>query len=236
MAQVVGYEIEVQVGGAWRTVQSFGPSEHGNARVELARLESAPPGGGLKLIEETVDDSGVFKRRTLVFKRFDEEGAPAGGKDAIRRGAGGTTAAPKSARAKDRQKSKPAGTGRDARASTGKAAQAKGRKAGLGGLTDLLSFLFIPIRARTVDGEDGVSTVSAPPVPAPTELRGEVPIFEDERETPQEDLVVIDATYRQFHSFFEAIENSGMLTEARRDPEFSRRISLFAIGVLFSIE
>jgi class 3 adenylate cyclase len=103
-------------------------------------------------------------------------------------------------------------------------------------LTDLLSFLFVPIRARTVDGEDGDATVVRPPVALPTQLRGDVPIFDDEVETPQEDLVVIDSTHRQFQSFFEAISDGGLLEAARRDLEFSRRISLFAIGVLFSIE
>ena len=215
MAQVVGYEIEVQVDGAWRTVQSFGPSEHGSARMELARLETRPPGGGLKLVEETVDDGGVFKRRTLVFKRLGDPSAAA------------RTA-----------KKVPAPAGKAERRSERRlAAAAKARRSGFGGsLTDLLSFLFIPARARTIDGPDGSSTVSAPPVAVPTEMRGDVPVFEDEKAKPQDELVVIDATYRQFHTFFEALENSGMVREARRDPEFSRRISLFAIGVLFSIE
>jgi len=241
MAQIVAYEIEVQSEGKWRTLQSFDPSELGEARSEVERLEMNPPGSGLKLVEETLEEDGMFKRRTLLFKRFEDfvprpAKAPSAGRSTApgRSARGGTTARGRTGTPRPA----PGGTTAPAAKAAGRQPSSGGRRRlGLGGsLSDLLSFLFVPIRARQIDGEDGDATVVPPPVAVPTHVRGEVPVFEDELETAQEDLIVIDATYRQFQSFFEAVNRGGALEAARRDLEFSRKISLFAIGVLFSIE
>ncbi len=234
MAQIVAYEIEVQSQGGWRTLQSFDPGELGEAQSEIRRLELNPPGSGLKLVEETLGDDGTFKRRTLMFKRF-EEPAPKplptrGGTEARARGKAG-------GRKSDAAVASPAPRQGGARSAASKAAGPSGRRLGIGGsLSDLLSFLFVPIRARQIDGEDGDATVVPPPVAVPTRMRGQVPVFEDELDAPQDDLVIADATYRQFQAFFETLRAGGTLEAARRDLEFSRKISLFAIGVLFSIE
>lgn len=240
MAQIVAYEIEVQSQGKWRTMQSFDPSELGEARSEVQRLERDPPGSGLRLVEETLEDDGMFKRRTLLFKRFEDAAVsappPAAQPVKPRPGASGATGR---ARAPSGRKD-PAATAKPVARRPGgvqPAAAPGGRRFDLGGsLSDLLSFLFVPIRARQIDGEDGDATVVPPPVAVPTRMRGQVPVFEDELETPQEDLIVADATYRQFQTFFQTLTDGGVLEAARRDLDFSRKISLFAIGVLFSIE
>ncbi|MDF1793022.1 MAG: adenylate/guanylate cyclase domain-containing protein [Thalassobaculaceae bacterium] len=237
MAQIVAYEIEIQSEGRWRTLQSFDPSELGEARTEVQRLERDPPGSGLKLIEETLEDDGMFKRRTLMFKRFEETAppSPAGRAPATSRAkAGGVTAR---ARTTGGRGAASAPVPQTAEPPTAGRKSAAGRRFGFGGsLSDLLSFLFVPIRGRQIDGADGAATAVPPPIPLPTRMRGHVPVFEDELETPQDELIAADATYRQFQTFFQTLTDGGVLEAARRDLEFSRKISLFAIGVLFSIE
>lgn len=225
MAQIVAYEIEVQSEGKWQTLQSFDPSELGKARSEVQRLERDPPGSGLKLIEETLGDDGMFKRRTLMFKRFEEAAPPPAARAASTSRPAGASVTARARTAGGRGGAAPAGK---------KPAPGSGRRFGFGGsLSDLLSFLFVPMRARQIDGKE---TVVPPVVAEPTRMRGQVPVFEDELETPQDEIVVADSTYRQFQSFFETLTAGGVLEAARRDLEFSRKISLFAIGVLFSIE
>lgn len=232
MAQVVAYEIEIQSDGKWRTLQTYDPSELGEARSEIKRLERDPPGSGLKLIEETLGEDGMFKRRTLMFKRFDEGTPPPPSLRApatARPAAGGATARERRSTAA-RPAAKAVKPG------------ARAQRMGFGGsLADLLSFLFVPLRTRRQPGEgalakDEIAKIAPPEITGPTRKRGQVPIFEDEQDVALEDLIVADATYRQFRSFFEILREGGALDAARRDLEFARKISLFAIGVLFSIE
>lgn len=270
MAQVVAYEIEVQSEGGWRTLRSFEPTDLDRARSDMKRLEKDPPGSGLKLVEETLGEDGLFKRRTLLFKRFEDKGgaAPAspgssrsqrGGRrdgSRARTASGGTPAARKTsarpaakgpsggkgvsgAQGKSGGRTKSSGPGNQVgrTAAAQAAGVAAGRRLGFGGsLSELLSFLFVPVRTRQPDGSDGPERLEPPPVAGPTRMRGQVPVFEDELEIDLDDLVVADTTYRQFRSFFDALNDGGVLEAARRDLDFSRRISLFAIGVLFSIE
>lgn len=231
MAQVVAYEIEIQSDGKWRTLQTYDPSELGEAQSEIQRLQRDPPGSGLKLIEETLGEDGMFKRRTLMFKRFDEGTppppslrAPAAARDAK----GGTSARGRASTAmRPAKPTKPAG---------------RGQRMGFGGsLADLLSFLFVPLRARRGEGGSelaggDIAKIAPPEITGPTRKRGQVPIFEDEQDAALEDLIIADATYRQFRSFFETLRQGGALEAAKRDLAFARKISLFAIGVLFSIE
>lgn len=255
MAQVVAYEIEVQSEGGWRTLLSFDPSDLGQARSEIQRLERDPPGSGLKLVEETLGEDGLFKRRTLVFKRFEDKAAAApttpaspvagrGQRDARQDGARARTAGSGSPATRKKSARPPAkGQAGGQAKSAGQNERAKavgaaaGRRLGFGGsLSELLSFLFVPTRTRQPDGSVGPEPLVPPPVAGPTRMRGQVQVFEDELELDLEDLVVADTTYRQFRSFFDALNDGGVLEAARRDLDFSRRISLFAIGVLFSIE
>jgi class 3 adenylate cyclase len=231
VAQVVAYEIEIQSDGKWRTLQTYDPSELGEAQSEIQRLQRDPPGSGLKLIEETLGEDGMFKRRTLMFKRFDDGTppppslrAPAAARDAK----GGTSARGRASTAmRPAKPAKPAG---------------RGQRMGFGGsLADLLSFLFVPLRARRGEGGSelaggDIAKIAPPEITGPTRKRGQVPIFEDEQDAALEDLIIADATYRQFRSFFETLRQGGALEAAKRDLAFARKISLFAIGVLFSIE
>lgn len=231
MAQVVAYEIEVQSDGKWRTLQSYDPSELGEAQSEIQRLQRDPPGSGLKLIEETLGEDGVFKRRTLMFKRFDEGTppptalrAPATARDAK----GGA-----SARARATAPTRPAKTGKPA---------GRPQRMGFGGsLADLLSFLFVPLRTRRATGDTeltqgDIAKMAPPEITGPTRKRGQVAIFEDEQDVALDELIIADATYRQFRNFFETLREGGAIEAAQHDLEFARKISLFAIGVLFSIE
>ncbi|SDF41932.1 MULTISPECIES: adenylate/guanylate cyclase domain-containing protein [Thalassobaculum] len=236
MAQVVAYEIEIQSDGKWRTLQTYDPSELGEAQSEIQRLQRNPPGSGLKLIEETLGEDGMFKRRTLMFKRLDEGTPPPASLRApatSRAVTGGATARGRTTAARPAAKvGKPVGGG---------------QRMGFGGsLADLLSFLFVPLRARqTGVGSDlakgdiarsDIAKIVPPEITGPTRKRGQVPIFEDEQDVALDDLIIADATYRQFRSFFETLREGGALEAARRDLEFARKISLFAVGVLFSIE
>lgn len=231
MAQVVAYEIEIQSDGTWRTLQTYDPSELGEARSEVQRLERNPSGSGLKLIEETLGEDGTFKRRTLTFKRFDEGTPP----PASLRAPAPSRAVPGGATARGRT------TAARPAAKAGKPAGGPQRTGFGGSLADLLSFLFVPLRSRRTTGEadpgaGDVARIAPPEITGPTRKRGDVAIFEDEQDAALDDLIIADATYRQFQSFFEALREGGALEAARRDLEFARKISLFAIGVLFSIE
>ncbi|WPZ34753.1 adenylate/guanylate cyclase domain-containing protein [Thalassobaculum sp. OXR-137] len=230
MAQVVAYEIEIQTDGTWRTLQSYDPSELGEAKSEVQRLQRNPPGSGLKLVEETLGEDGMFKRRTLMFKRFDEGTPP-----------------PAALRAPASSRDPKGGASVRARAAPvrpAKAGKTAGRpqRMGFGGsLADLLSFLFVPLRSRRSAGDgdiakEDIARIAPPEITGPTRKRGQVPIFEDEQELSLDEVIVADATYRQFRAFFEALREGGALEAAKRDLEFARKISLFAIGVLFSIE
>jgi class 3 adenylate cyclase len=228
MSRVVSYEIEIQANGQWRKLQSFEPNALGEAKSIIETLQKNPRGSGVKLVEKTLEEDGLFKRRTLAFKRFDDAGAAPKSALAEGRPATGT-------RAKDVRK--PANAESKAAKAQPEKKPASGKRFDLSGsLTDLLSFLFVPIRAHQVDGEHGDATVTKPEIALPTQMRGQVAIYDDEAAMPQDDVVVVDTTYRQFLEFFEALSQEGLLREARQDPEFSRKISMFAIGILFSIE
>ena len=74
-----------------------------------------------------------------------------------------------------------------------------------GSLGELLSFLFVPLRARREAGTTDPAKLAPPEITGPTRKRGQVPIFEDEQHVRLEDLIVADATYRQFRAFFETL-------------------------------
>ncbi|HEY9568069.1 MAG TPA: hypothetical protein VIR38_08255, partial [Thalassobaculum sp.] len=65
MADVVGYELQARrERGGWETVRHFAIGEQAEARAafERARHEGA---AALRLIEERVDQDGLFHSRTL---------------------------------------------------------------------------------------------------------------------------------------------------------------------------
>ena len=68
MSDVVGYEIQVKGTNGWSTAEQFSSKERADAQAAFDRMRMDSGSGGVRLIEETVDDLGIFKTRTLGFR------------------------------------------------------------------------------------------------------------------------------------------------------------------------
>src|SRR5690606_7444397 len=101
---------------------------------------------------------------------------------------------------------------------------------------DLLGFLFTTVREAAPAGSAGSAIATLPPLPVPVGRRGDIDVFEDELDLPTVDLFTTDTVVREFHGFVEVLKTVESADKAQADPRFLKGISLFTIGVLFSIE
>jgi class 3 adenylate cyclase len=69
VAELVGFEIQMQVSGTWETVERFTPAELTDAKAQFSATRPDHKSDGIRLIEERVDDEGVFRTRTLGFRK-----------------------------------------------------------------------------------------------------------------------------------------------------------------------
>ena len=56
VAELVGFEIQMQVSGSWETVERFYPAELSDAKAQFAQMRPDHKSYGIRLIEERVDD------------------------------------------------------------------------------------------------------------------------------------------------------------------------------------
>jgi len=106
------------------------------------------------------------------------------------------------------------------------------------GLARFLTQLINPLRSLVEGGGVAPGTISQglPSRPEPVGLRGEMAVFADEADSSTRDLAANHVTYQQFRAFFEVVRRTSLLREARRRPDYARRVSLFAIGALLNME
>lgn len=264
VAELVGFEIQIQVSGSWETVERFTPTELSDAKSQFALARPDQKGDGIRLIEERVDDEGVFRTRTLGFRKSAPTGQPT---DKAPKAAPAplTSAARTSVATLPKPNARTGGSEARPKADPKhRPAASAGKKSGAGQLnmtpaqqmkasgsrfsfSDLITYLFSPTRdatgaiptlqaAATSGNMVGGAVAQLPPPPAPVAKRGDLDVYEDEAELASADLVAADATVRQFRSFVETLNGLDSLAEARANPKFVHGISLFTIGALFSIE
>lgn len=239
MAEVVGYEIQVRRGqGRWETVEHFAADELAAARAGFERARIDGGATGIRLIEEQVDARGLFRSRTLGVRAAAAAGAP---ERQVRRAVLRGPEQPRPAPIPAPIHARPAAPARRSPAPP-PAASRSGRTAGAprqarpGGarfsFTELLGFLFTTVREAAAAGPAAI----LPPPPAPVGRRGDLDVYEDELELPTVDLFTSDRIVREFHNFVEALKAVESADRARANPRYVQGISLFTIGVLFSIE
>lgn len=230
MAEIVGYEVQMRrESGGWVTVQQFAASEQAAARASFERARFDDGAVALRLVEEQVDERGLFHTRTLGLRR-----APAGGGVPDRRTAAARPGASRPGSARP-EPARPEPVRRSA-AAIGAHRPAGLRPARPGAtrfsFTELLGFLFTTVREAASAGP----AAALPPPPEPIGRRGDLAVYEDELELPTVDLFTADTIVREFHNFVEALKTVESADRARSTPRFVQGISLFTIGVLFSIE
>jgi class 3 adenylate cyclase len=256
VAEIVGYEVQIRQGqNPWQTVERFGPDDQAEAKRSLDRLRLENGATAARLSEERVDAQGFFRTRTLGLRSAaPPAGAPErparGGADRAGRAAAKQAAAdaaatgrlPDTGRTSERGRFSDAGrtprAGRLAGPAPRRAppAQQAARPGSRFSITDLLGFLFTPIRDAAAQAAAGGGALALPPPPQPVGRRGDLPVYADETGMPTVDLFVSDAIVREFHTFVDALDGLESAQPARNNPRFVQGISLFSIGVLFSIE
>lgn len=248
MAEIAGYEIQVRQGQKpWQTTDRFGPDDLAEARrsFDRARLENGVTAA--RLTEERVDAQGLFHTRTLGLRsavapvRVPERPTRRNAGSA----AGPTTGTPAGTPA-GRTRAKPAGGTTGKASGIGKTADAEARRTASApraarpgsrfSITDLLGFLFLPVRDAAAQAEASGTALALPPPPQPVGRRGDLDVYADELDLPTVDLFTSDAVVREFHNFVDALDGLESAQPARNNPRFVQGISLFSIGVLFSIE
>ena len=261
VAELVGFEIQMQVSGSWETVERFALAELSDAKAQFAQMRPDHKSDGIRLIEERVDDEGVFRTRTLGFRKS----VPVAEQPAAKASKGAPTPAPKAAAATPmkpatrtggseaiaKPSSKTRLTTAAGKRGTGRLAMTPAQQMKASGsrfsFSDLITYLFSPTRdangaiptlqaAATSGKMSGGAIAQLPPPPAPVAKRGDLDVYEDEAELASADLVAADATVRQFRSFVETLNGLDSVAEARANRKFIHGISLFTIGALFSIE
>ena len=237
MSQVMCYEVEVQTNGRWRTLQSFDPHELAEAKSTVERLRKNPIGSGVQLVQETLEDDGLFKRRILIFKRFETPAAPVMPGTPATNGDGATRPAPAKANQEQGVCETPRAKSWDDLARQRKKSRTDAMRALLGkALMELLWFLYVPVETDGADGRSGNADAHKLTALQPTKMRGQVAAFDDEMSIPPDELAIADSTYQQLLEFLRIVSDYEHLRSAKRDPEFARKVTVFAIGALLSVE
>lgn len=232
MAEVVGFEVQVRRDGRWETLATYGASEVAEARTAFEHVRIDGGATGVRLIEEQMDARGLFRSRTLGLRSAATGAAPATRPE--RRAAAVRPATPSAAGPARSGRSaavppSPAATGASRRPNAARSAKPGNTRFSF---TELLGFLFTTVREAAAAGPAAV----LPPPPEPVGRRGDLAVYGDELELPTVDLFTSDMIVREFHNFVEALETVESADRARANPRFVQGISLFTIGVLFSIE
>ena len=239
MAEIVGYEIQVRQGQKpWQTTDRFGPDDQAEAKRRLDGLRLENGVTAARLTEEQVDAQGFFRTRTLGLR---SAGTPVGVPERPARGGSTGTAGPAPAKqaAADRRtngKLRAAGKTPNQAPRRAPAAPRAARPGSRFSITDLLGFLFLPVRDAAAQAEASGTALALPPPPRPVGRRGDLDVYADELDMPTVDLFTSDAVVREFHNFVDALDGLESAQPARDNPRFVQGISLFSIGVLFSIE
>lgn len=239
MAEVVGYEVQVRRDdGPWETLKHFGAREQPLAKGVFERTRFENGATGIRLIEEWVDEQGLFRTRMLGLRSAPATVGPSGRPErrapaAAATAPGGHAAAPSAARpvAAKLAEPKPA-AGSPRQRATARQAKIAGSRFSF---TDLLSFLFTPGREQAGGGQGPQATALQPP-PEPVGRRGDLMVYADEVDKPTSDLLTADTLVREFNAFADALNSIESAEQAKTNPKFVQGISLFTIGVLFSIE
>lgn len=236
LSEIVGYEVQVRrESGRWETVGRYSADDQDAARISFERSRLEGGATGIRWIEERVDRQGLFRSRTLGLRSVPP-GTPAG-RPARRPAPAGPIPGGAERSPPTRPATRPATTGTAGRPAAGTTGRIGGGRPAAPGtnrfsFTEFLGFLFTTVREQVT----AVGTAALPPPPGPTGRRGDLAEYADEVDLPTVDLFTSETIVREFHSFVAALDGLDSTEAARANPRYVQGISLFTIGVLFSIE
>ena len=265
MAQILGYEVQVERGSEWETITRFDPDDRVQAQATFKAPVHDPSVTGIRWVMEEMSDDGAFRTRPMGFRSINAEST-------LGKGAGAKPEKASAKGAKAYQRASAAATARPnaspkqaAQASAAKKPKEKGDQRSPKSadqqfsIMRLLASLFYgvpsdgmnPLQSlekgnaapETADGQataPGEAVTSYKSAVAqliqPTVQRGDISIFEDEAEQPSFEVAANDETCRQFQNFLSCLTEIDSFQAASENEKTALPITLFSLGAIMRIE